>query len=255
MPPSQLSRDLGAWSRRSALGMRATGACGALIGGSAGALPRTASCLVTPAETRGPFPADGSNGIDVLGTRGILRSDIRSSFAGLQGTAEGVPLDLTLTLIGAAGACAPLSGWALYLWHNDARGEYSLYGLPRVNYLRGLQQTANDGNVRFRTILPGCYGGRCPHLHFEVFSSAEAAMSGEPALLASQFALPEAPCRAVYSRDPRYGDSLAHLDRWPTVRDFVFRDASPEELALQSIAMKGDASSGLRGTARVSVSA
>jgi hypothetical protein len=26
-----------------------------------------------------------------------------------------------------------------------------------------------DGTVRFRTILPGCYGGRAPHLHFEVF--------------------------------------------------------------------------------------
>jgi protocatechuate 3,4-dioxygenase beta subunit len=121
--------------------------------------------------------------------RGIERADIRASFGGLDGTAEGVPLDLAITLIGAAGRCAPLAGWGLYLWHNDARGEYSLYGLPNANYLRGLQQTGADGTVRFRTILPGCYGGRAPHLHFEVFSSAAAAATGQPGVLASQFAL------------------------------------------------------------------
>jgi protocatechuate 3,4-dioxygenase beta subunit len=184
---------------------------------------------------------------------GINRSDIRSSFAGMAGTAGGVPLDLEISLIGAAGACAPLPGWGVYLWHNDARGDYSLYSLPNANYLRGLQQSDAKGVVRFKTILPGCYGGRAPHMHFEVFSSAAAAVTGEPALLASQFALPEAPCRAVYARDPRYGDSLGNLNEWPTARDFVFRDASPEELALESIALEGDAEKALRGTARISV--
>jgi protocatechuate 3,4-dioxygenase beta subunit len=166
-----------------------------------------------------------------------------------------VPLDLTIALVGAAGGCAPLPQWGIYLWHNDARGEYSLYSLPRANYLRGLQQTGLDGTVRFRTILPGCYGGRSPHMHFEVFSSVQAAASGQPAMLASQFALPEEQCRAVYTADKRYGDSLANLERWPTARDFVFSDASPGELILESIALEGAAAAGFRGTARVSVDA
>jgi protocatechuate 3,4-dioxygenase beta subunit len=228
----------------------------ALLAGAVGrASEPSAPCLLTPSETRGPFPADGTRGPNALALQGVERSDIRSSFAGMDGTAEGVPLDLAITLIGAAGGCAPLTGWGLYLWHNDARGEYSLYGLPRANYLRGLQQSGADGTVHFRTILPGCYGGRAPHMHFEVFSSAAAAVSGQPGVLASQFALPADRCRAVYESDRRYGASLANLEQWPTTRDFVFADASPAELTLETIALEGGAAAGFRGTARVSVNA
>src|SRR6188472_2668687 len=38
-----------------------------------------------PEETQGPFPADGSNGPSVLALGGVVRTDIRSSFAGLNG--------------------------------------------------------------------------------------------------------------------------------------------------------------------------
>ncbi|WP_233595700.1 MULTISPECIES: hypothetical protein [Corallococcus] len=37
---------------------------------------------------------DGSNGANALTLSGIVRSDIRSSIAGLSGTAAGVPLTL-----------------------------------------------------------------------------------------------------------------------------------------------------------------
>ena len=70
-------------------------------------------------------------------------------------------------------------------------------------------------------------------------------------MLVSQFAMPEAECRAVYQADGRYGDSLANLERLPITRDFVFGDASPEVLALQTIALEGDPGSGFRGTAKV----
>ncbi|MGZ4702401.1 MAG: 3,4-dioxygenase subunit beta, partial [Ilumatobacteraceae bacterium] len=33
-----------------------------------------------PEETAGPYPGDGSNGLDVLKESGIVRSDIRASF-------------------------------------------------------------------------------------------------------------------------------------------------------------------------------
>jgi hypothetical protein len=42
-----------------------------------------------PEETAGPFPADGSNGPNVLDDSGIVRSDIRSSFGSSTTTAEG----------------------------------------------------------------------------------------------------------------------------------------------------------------------
>ena len=52
-----------------------------------------------PEETQGPFPADGSNGPTVLALSGVVRNDIGSSFAGLSGTAEGVPLTIELTIV------------------------------------------------------------------------------------------------------------------------------------------------------------
>src|SRR5215213_10308683 len=67
-----------------------------------------------PEETQGPFPADGSNGPTVLPLTGVVRSDIRSSFAGLSGTAEGVPLTIELTIVSVS-TCAPLAGRAVYI--------------------------------------------------------------------------------------------------------------------------------------------
>lgn len=242
--------------RRAALGFLGMGGI-SLAACSSSAVAQ--ACLATPAETRGPYPADGGRDaggrLNVLDQDGIVRRDIRPSFAGLAGLADGVPLELEITLFGVAGGCNPMAGWALYLWQNDARGHYSLYDLPAVNYLRGMQQSDDKGTLRFTTVVPGCYGGRTPHLHFEIYSSAAAAVGGEPALIASQFALPDEACRAIYTSDPRYGGSLANLDRWPTRRDFVFQDANAETLALQTIALEGDARTGLRGRARVGINA
>lgn len=255
-PASQLTRDrAAALDRRAALGLLGLGS---LAVAGCGSRAKAAACIATPAETRGPFAGDGGSDrggrrINVLEDDSVIRSDIRSSFANLEGTAEGVPLDLDIAIVGTAGGCNPMAGWAIYLWHNDAAGKYSLYDLPDSNYLRGLQQSGSDGTLRFSTILPGCYGGRTPHMHFEVYSSAQAAIAGDPAILVSQFALPEGPCRDVYSSDSRYGDSLANLERWPTRRDFVFRDASEEELALETITLDGDAKLGFKGQATVAI--
>ena len=256
-PRSQLSRDRAALlDRRAAIGLLGLGGAALAACGSSGA--KAAACIASPSETRGPFAADGGRDaggrLNVLEMDGIVRSDIRGSFGGMQARAEGVPLDLEITLLGVAGGCNTMADWAIYLWQNDAAGDYSLYDLPEANYLRGLQQSDAEGKNRFRTILPGCYGGRAPHIHFEVFSSAQAAISGEPAVLASQFAFPEDACRAVYAADARYGGSLRNIERWPNDRDFVFRDAEGEVLALQTIALEGDAS-GFRGTARVGINA
>jgi hypothetical protein len=79
-----------------------------------------------PNETAGPYPGDSSNGPNVLNLTGVGRQDIRSSFAGLSGTADGVPLSIVLSIVSAS-TCAPLAGYAVYLWHCDRLGRYSLY--------------------------------------------------------------------------------------------------------------------------------
>ncbi|MGV3555912.1 MAG: intradiol ring-cleavage dioxygenase [Croceibacterium sp.] len=247
---SQLALD-----RRATLGLLGLG--GAALASCGSGAKAAAACLASPRETRGPFAADGGSDaggrLNILEAEGVIRRDIRSSFAGLEGTAEGVPLDLEITIFGVAGGCNTMAGWAVYLWQNDAAGAYSLYNLPRANYLRGLQQSDDAGRVRFQTILPGCYGGRAPHVHFEVYSSAQAAISGEPAVLASQFAFTEEDCRAVYAADARYGGSLGNLERWNNSRDFVFRDGDADVRKLQTIALTGGAAEGFRGEARIGI--
>src|SRR5690606_17376172 len=165
--------------------------------------------------------------------------------------AEGVPLELEIDLVETR-SCAALSGCAVYLWQNDAAGAYSLYDLPGENYLRGLQPADAQGRVRFTLIVPGCYGGRYPHCHFEVFAGIDAALNGERPLLVSQLAFPEAPCRGIYREDARYGDSLGNLDRLPIERDFVFGDTRAEG---QLVAMEGEPAHGYTGTATVALAA
>src|SRR5207253_804792 len=135
-------------------------------------------CGKIPEETAGPFPGEGSNGPNVLNQTGVVRSDIRPSFAGLSGTADGTPLAIALTLVSAA-TCAPLAGYAVYIWHCDRLGRYSLYsaGATNQNYLRGVQAADANGKVAFTSIYPGCYAGRWPHIHFEVYRTLAAATS------------------------------------------------------------------------------
>ena len=139
-------------------------------GTSTGTGTGTGACSTIPQETAGPYPGDGSNGPNVLGLTGVVRSDIRSSFAGLSGTADGVQLTLVLTIVSAS-TCAPLAGRAVYLWHCDRPGRYSLYSssVTNQNYLRGVQGADASGIVTFTSVYPGCYAGRWPHIHFEVY--------------------------------------------------------------------------------------
>lgn len=214
-------------------------------------------CVVPPGETAGPFPGDGTNRLDgaivnVLTEEGVLRPDLRASFAGRGERAEGVEFTLEITLLAVDG-CTPLAGRALYLWHCDAAGRYSLYDLPASNALRGLGVSDGSGRIRFTTIFPGCYDGRWPHLHFEVFGSAEAAVSGRDSLLTAQFALPEDAARAVYLADARYRISLDNLGRQDIARDMVFADNDAAALAAQTLRVGGDPSVAMKGSVTVAL--
>jgi len=178
-----------------------------------------------PQETAGPYPGDGSNGPNVLAASGVVRQDITASFGTGSAKAEGVPLTFTLTLLDNANGCVPLAGAAVYAWHCDRDGKYSMYdsGLTNENYLRGVQEADASGQVTFTSIFPGAYSGRWPHIHFEVFESMSNATAAGQVLAVSQIALTKAACDDVYAT-PGYEDSVANMQRTTLQNDNVFRD-------------------------------
>jgi protocatechuate 3,4-dioxygenase beta subunit len=184
-----------------------------------------------PEETAGPFPGDGSNGPNVLPLTGAVRGDIRSSFAGMSGTADGVPLTIALTIVSAS-TCEPLAGRAVYIWHCDRLGRYSLYnsGVTSQNYRRGVQEADGSGRVVFTSIFPACYAGRWPHIHFEVYPTLAAAQSVVNKVATSQIALPKTSCDEVYATTG-YEQSVRNLSQVSLASDNVFSDGASLELA------------------------
>ena len=240
-------------SRRRMLSLLGVGAAGAAVAGCAttatgtstatGAATTSAGAGATgtatgtateeiPQETGGPYPADGSNGVNVLTESGIVRSDIRSSFGSSTTTAEGVPLTVTLSVLDVSEGAAPLAGAAVYLWHCDRDGNYSLYsrGVTQENYLRGVQETGADGKVSFTTIYPAAYSGRWPHIHFEVYESLAAATAAGDKLRTTQLALPEDVSTAVYATTG-YEQSIRNLSGTSLAGDNVFSDGWSLQLA------------------------
>jgi protocatechuate 3,4-dioxygenase beta subunit len=205
---------------------------------------------VIPPETAGPYPGDGTNanGTNALTLEGIQRSDIRASVAGATGTAAGVQLDVRLTIRDAN--CTPLSGYAVYIWHCDREGRYSMYspGAENENYCRGVQETDEEGVVQFTTIFPACYPGRWPHIHFEVYSGVAAATSGRNAVATSQLALPESNCDEVFTV-AGYEPSVGNLAALTLKTDGVFRDGAE----LQTATVTGGVSEGYLATLSVTI--
>jgi protocatechuate 3,4-dioxygenase beta subunit len=187
-----------------------------------------------PEETAGPYPGDGSNGVNVLSESGIVRSDLTSSFGSASGVAEGVPVTVKLKVYDLNGSdIAALGGAAVYLWHCTNDGNYSLYSeaVADENFLRGVQETDADGSATFTTIFPGCYSGRWPHMHFEVYESLDSATSYTNKLRTSQLAIPEDSCREVYGVADGYDDSISNLDGVSLDSDGVFSDGYSLQLA------------------------
>ncbi|WP_341887573.1 intradiol ring-cleavage dioxygenase [Variovorax sp. YR752] len=228
-------------------------------GGSSGSGSSSGSCTVIPGETAGPYPGDGTNTnsggvVNALTLSGIVRSDIRTSVAGANGTAEGVPLTVTLKLVNAGASCAGLEGYAIYLWHCTREGGYSLYsnGVTEQNFLRGVQVTDADGEVRFTTIFPGCYSGRWPHMHFEIYPSLASATSGNNDVKTSQLALPAAACSEVYGTASGYSASVSSFAAVSLASDNVFSD---DGAATQLATVSGDVTSGFEASLTVGISA
>jgi len=218
----------------------------------------SAACIADPAETAGPYPGDGTNTAsggtsNILTVSGVVRSDIRPSFLSNTTVATGVLLKITLTLVDVNATCAPLAGYAVYLWHCDRQGLYSLYTAPAESYLRGVQVTDANGQVGFTTIFPGCYDGRWPHMHFEVFSSLSNALGGRYAVLTSQLAMPSAACSAVYADATTYPSSAAKFTRISLSSDGIFGDNSAAQVAQQTLVFSGNVTAGYDATALIGI--
>lgn len=176
--------------RRHALG--ALGALAILPLGNYGSEAVSAAdltCLVTPAETEGPFFVDER----------LNRSDLVST-----SRSPGVPLALRIGVYEARGsACAPIPGAQVDVWHADAGGAYSDIAEMHTagkTFLRGYQITDRSGFVSFRTVYPGWYPGRAIHIHFKVRTVASTGKSA--VTFTSQLFMPDSISDAVLATPP-----------------------------------------------------
>jgi protocatechuate 3,4-dioxygenase beta subunit len=124
------------------------------------AMPAGAQALRTPAQMEGPYypaaiPADAD--------ADLLR------VAGQAAPARGIPMLLTGLVRGPDGAAIP--GARVEIWQADAAGIYLHPRDPRLPErdagFQGYGRAVADGAGRyaFRTIRPGLYPGRTPHIH------------------------------------------------------------------------------------------
>ncbi|HJR04512.1 MAG TPA: intradiol ring-cleavage dioxygenase [Methylomirabilota bacterium] len=202
-------------TRREALALLGAGGLAVLAPGRGAAQPAgTPACVARPALTEGPFFVDEK----------LERSDIRSDPA--DGSVRpGVPLQLALRVSRLSrGACAPLPGATVDIWHCDAVGVYSDVQDPGgatlgKKFLRGYQTTDADGLARFTTIYPGAYRGRAVHIHFKIRS---AAAGGRVHDFTSQLFFDDALSDQIYARPPYAGRGE---QRVRNARDGIFRNA------------------------------
>jgi protocatechuate 3,4-dioxygenase beta subunit len=237
------------------LGLAACGAGSSSTSSSSSSASSSSAAAGTgteiPDETAGPYPGDGSNGPDVLEQSGIVRSDIRSSFGEMSGTAEGVPMTLELTVADLANGGIPFEGVAVYVWHCTREGGYSLYsdGVTDQNFLRGVQIADSSGKVSFTSIFPACYTGRWPHIHFEVYPDQASITDSANAIATSQVALPQDVCETVFAEEG-YEASVSNLSQLSLTSDNVFGDDGG---ASQLATVTGDVANGYTVTLPVRI--
>lgn len=149
------------------------------------------SCVVTAALTEGPYFVDER----------LNRSDIRADPVS-GAVSQGALLDLSFNVSRvASGACTPLTGAYLDVWHCDSAGVYSDVsgsGAGR-KFLRGYQITDAAGQARFTTVYPGWYSGRAVHIHFKLRLFTGSTTSYE---FTSQFFFDESLTDAVHALAP-----------------------------------------------------
>lgn len=175
------------------------------------------SCIVRPEQTEGPYFVDAQ----------LNRSDIRSDPATGK-VKPGTPLTLMFQVMRiSAGACRPLSGALIDIWHCDAMGAYSDVQDPGFNtlgqkFLRGCQIADAAGSTQFLTIYPGWYPIRTVHIHFKIRTAPVAKKSFE---FTSQVYFPDELTDQVHTNLPY---SSLGPRRVRNRHDFIFRDGGDQ---------------------------
>jgi len=112
------------------------------------------TCAAKPELTQGPYFVDER----------LNRADIRTNTP-TGAVKEGLLFTLAFNVQQIqSGACTPLSGAFVDVWHCDALGVYSDavdpgFNTRGQNWLRGYQATDANGAAGFTTIFPGWYQG------------------------------------------------------------------------------------------------
>lgn len=130
-------------------------------GGLVARFDAAAACTQTAEQTEGPFYFEVDK----------IRADIRED-------RDGAPLRLGVRVRDLE-SCESIANAVVDVWHCDAGGLYSGFEAASPSgtgggrsdeetYLRGAQITDGDGIVAFRTVYPGWYPGRTPHIHIKV---------------------------------------------------------------------------------------
>lgn len=142
------------------------------------------------AETTTPAAAENPAGVCVLlpqAVEGPYYFDPKRVRADISEGKDGAPVELKLRIVDAK-TCTPMPGIRVDVWHADAGGIYSGYdrqGDDRTvstkgqTYLRGTQMSDADGIAAFRTVYPGWYPGRTPHIHVKAFLDTTSLVTGQ----------------------------------------------------------------------------
>ncbi|AUI69627.1 hypothetical protein [Beggiatoa leptomitoformis] len=118
-------------------------------------------CILSPTKTEGPYWID-----EHLNRADLTTDTTRASVL------QGLPFTLAINVINASSSsCSVAQNVQIDVWHADAAGEYSdVSGNGQTStvgqtFLRGYQVTDASGLVTFKSIYPGWYRGRTPHIH------------------------------------------------------------------------------------------
>jgi protocatechuate 3,4-dioxygenase beta subunit len=191
------------------------------------------ACILDPTTTRGPYWVDER----------LNRADVRSDSNGRASPnpRPGLPLTLRFAVSAySSGACTPLAGAQVDIWHCDAGGLYSDVGSTAgQNFLRGYQVTDASGVATFTSIYPGWYSGRTVHIHVKVrlFDSS----NNTTTEATTQVFFDDAITDAVYRSVSPYSSRSARDTR--NSADDIYGNQTVLLLSLS-----GDSASGFEGT-------
>ncbi|KAF2029184.1 aromatic compound dioxygenase [Setomelanomma holmii] len=181
------------------------------------------SCILAPEVTDGPYYVTGE----------LIRQKVKEDQVGIDLYLEVQYVDVT--------TCDPVTGLYIDIWNCNATGVYSGVesgqGGLNSTFLRGVQESDEDGVVAFETIFPGHYEGRAVHTHLltktnvTVRSNGTTGSDGAVTHIGQLF-WPEDLISAVEATEPYASNTVAYTsndeDMWSIVQADAEYDPFPQ---------------------------